>query len=146
MVPASSTAGRMARPLGISYDTSCAAERMPPNRADQRAMLANIMMAPAMVAVLVTGTVLWDDDLGTSTCVPSLIRTDQTSANVVPGEVWLTFDWRNVPGESGEDARQKLQTLADQALKASREALGERLRDRAAVSVGGAGWDVHVGG
>ncbi len=65
-----------------------------------------------------------DADLGTSTCVPSLIRTDQSSANVVPGEVWLTCDWRNVPGESGEDARQKLQALADRALKTSREALG----------------------
>jgi len=67
---------------------------------------------------------LTDGDLGTSTCVPSLIRTDQTSANVVPGEVWLTCDWRNVPGESGEDARQRLQALADRALEASRVALG----------------------
>ncbi len=64
-----------------------------------------------------------DADLGTSTCVPSLIRTDQTSSNVVPGEVWLTCDWRNVPGETGEDARQKLQALADDALAASRAAL-----------------------
>jgi len=65
-----------------------------------------------------------DPDLGTSTCVPSLIRTDQTSANVVPGEVWLTCDWRNVPGESGEEARAKLQELGDHALAASRAALG----------------------
>jgi len=65
-----------------------------------------------------------DPDLGTSTCVPSLIRTDQTSANVVPGEVWLTCDWRNVPGESGEDARAKLQALADRAVAESRAALG----------------------
>jgi len=65
-----------------------------------------------------------DADLGTSTCVPSLIRTDQTSSNVVPGEVWLTCDWRNVPGETGEDARQKLQALADVALAESRAALG----------------------
>ncbi len=64
-----------------------------------------------------------DPDLGTSTCVPSLIRTDQTSANVVPGEVWLTLDWRNVPGESGQDAQAKLQEIADRALAASREAL-----------------------
>jgi len=65
-----------------------------------------------------------DPDLGTSTCVPSLIRTDQTSANVVPGEAWLTCDWRNVPGESGEDARQKLQQLADVAQAESRAAHG----------------------
>lgn len=65
-----------------------------------------------------------DADLGTSTCVPTLIRTDQTSSNVVPGEVWLTCDWRNVPGETGEDARQTLQQLADRSLAESRAALG----------------------
>jgi putative selenium metabolism hydrolase len=65
-----------------------------------------------------------DADLGTSTCVPSLIRTDQRSPNVVPGEVWLTCDWRNVPGESGEEARDKLQQLADLAVAESRAALG----------------------
>lgn len=56
-----------------------------------------------------------DPDLGSSTVVPSLIRTDQTSANVVPGEAWLTCDWRNVPGESGEDARALLAELATEA-------------------------------
>ena len=64
-----------------------------------------------------------DADLGTSTVVPSLIRTDQISANVVPGEVWLTCDWRNVAGESGEDACRALQEIADQALAESRRAL-----------------------
>ncbi len=63
-----------------------------------------------------------DADLGTSTVVPSLIRTDQISSNVVPGEVWLTCDWRNVAGESGEDARQALQEIADQAVAESRRA------------------------
>ncbi len=63
-----------------------------------------------------------DPDLGTSTVVPSLIRTDQISANVVPGEVWLTCDWRNVAGESGEDARQALQEIAEKALAESRRA------------------------
>lgn len=57
-----------------------------------------------------------DPDVGSSTVIPSLIRTDQTSSNVVPGEVWLTCDWRNVPGESGEDARRALQAVADRAL------------------------------
>ncbi len=64
-----------------------------------------------------------DTDLGTSTVVPSLIRTDQISSNVVPGEVWLTCDWRNVAGESGEDARQALQEIAEKALAESRRAL-----------------------
>ncbi|MFQ5742744.1 MAG: M20 family metallopeptidase [Acidobacteriota bacterium] len=57
-----------------------------------------------------------DPDLGTSTVVASLIRTDQTSANVVPGEAWLTCDWRNVPGESGDDSRRALETIAAASL------------------------------
>jgi putative selenium metabolism hydrolase len=57
-----------------------------------------------------------DPDLGASTVAPTLIRTDQISPNVVPGEVWLTCDWRSVPGESGEDARRMLQELAEASL------------------------------
>lgn len=51
--------------------------------------------------------------LGHSTVVATLIRTDQKSANVIPGEAWLTCDWRNVPGETNEDVRAVLQNLAD---------------------------------
>jgi succinyl-diaminopimelate desuccinylase len=57
-----------------------------------------------------------DADLGPSTVAPTLLRTDQTSANVVPGEVWLTCDWRNIPGQSGEDARGMLQAVAARVL------------------------------
>ncbi len=57
-----------------------------------------------------------DPDLGPSTVAPTLLRTDQTSANVVPGEVWQTCDWRNIPGQSGEDARHMLQAVAAQVL------------------------------
>lgn len=55
-------------------------------------------------------------ELGASSVAPTLIRTDQTSANVIPEEMWLTLDWRNVPGESGEDARGALQWLAEASL------------------------------
>lgn len=55
-------------------------------------------------------------DLGTSTVAPTLIRTDQTSANVIPGELWLTCDWRQVAGESAADARRKLQQVLDASL------------------------------
>lgn len=57
-----------------------------------------------------------DADLGPSTVAPTLLRTDQTSANVVPGEVWQTCDWRNIPGQSGEDARRRLEAVATQVL------------------------------
>jgi putative selenium metabolism hydrolase len=51
-------------------------------------------------------------ELGRSSVAPTLLRTDQTSANVVPGEVWLACDWRNVPGEAPESARRALERLA----------------------------------
>ena len=57
-----------------------------------------------------------DADLGPSTVAPTLLRTDQTSANVVPGEVWQTCDWRNIPGQSGEDARRMLEAVASRVL------------------------------
>ena len=55
-----------------------------------------------------------DPDLGPSSVAPTLLRTDQTSANVIPGEVWLTCDWRNVPGETGEDALRSLRQLLEE--------------------------------
>jgi succinyl-diaminopimelate desuccinylase len=59
-----------------------------------------------------------DPDLGPSTVAPTLLRTDQTSANVVPGEVWQICDWRNIPGQSGEQARRMLESTAIRALAA----------------------------
>lgn len=55
-------------------------------------------------------------ELGASSVAPTLIRTDQTSANVIPEELWLTLDWRNVPGESAADARATLQPLVEASL------------------------------
>lgn len=58
-----------------------------------------------------------DPVLGSSSVAPTLIRTDQSSSNVIPAEVWLTCDWRNVPGESGQvDCCRVLQQLADRCL------------------------------
>lgn len=55
-------------------------------------------------------------DLGQSSVAPTLIRTDQKSANVTPGEAWLTLDWRNVPGEQAEDCRAKVLPLLEESL------------------------------
>ena len=55
-------------------------------------------------------------ELGRSSVTPTLIRSDQSSGNVVPGELWLTCDWRMVPGETAEDARAVLQGLLDRSL------------------------------
>jgi acetylornithine deacetylase/succinyl-diaminopimelate desuccinylase-like protein len=57
-----------------------------------------------------------DQELGVSTIAPTLLRTDQSSPNVTPGEVWLTCDCRTVPGETSSDLQEKLQALAERAL------------------------------
>jgi putative selenium metabolism hydrolase len=57
-----------------------------------------------------------DPFLGRETFVPTLVFTDQTSANVVPGEVRLHLDWRTVPRRSPEEIRAVLQRLLDGAL------------------------------
>ncbi len=56
------------------------------------------------------------EELGQSSVAPTLLRTDQTSSNVTPGEAWLTLDWRNVPGESAKDIRAKLRPLLEASL------------------------------
>lgn len=55
-------------------------------------------------------------DLGASSVAPTLIRTDQLSGNVIPAEMWLTCDWRLVPGETAEAARAKLEQLVADCL------------------------------
>lgn len=52
-----------------------------------------------------------DPDLGGSTVAPTLIRTDQKSPNVIPSEVELICDWRNVPGEGAQTIRAILSEL-----------------------------------
>lgn len=58
-----------------------------------------------------------DDDFGPSTVVPTLYHTDQTSGNVTPGEVELYLDWRNIPGETVEDALTKLRSILATSLQ-----------------------------
>jgi len=60
-------------------------------------------------------------DLGPSSVAATLLRTDQVSANVIPAEVWQTCDWRNIPGQTGEDAKSVLQELAERSLRAGAE-------------------------
>jgi succinyl-diaminopimelate desuccinylase len=54
-----------------------------------------------------------DEALGISSVTPTLYATDQISPNVVPGEVYLTLDWRNVPAESPEMIVARIQDLLD---------------------------------
>jgi putative selenium metabolism hydrolase len=52
-----------------------------------------------------------DPVLGKSTIAPTLYQTDQGSANVIPSQVTLFLDWRNVPAETAQVAVAKLQVL-----------------------------------
>ncbi|MDX1644875.1 MAG: M20/M25/M40 family metallo-hydrolase, partial [Thermoanaerobaculia bacterium] len=52
-----------------------------------------------------------DEVLGASSVAPTLLATDQESANVVPGEVWQTLDWRTVPGQQDEEVRRRLEEI-----------------------------------
>lgn len=56
------------------------------------------------------------EELGPSSVAPTLVRTDQVSGNVIPAEIWLTCDWRHVPGESAEQARAMLADLLEDSL------------------------------
>ena len=53
-----------------------------------------------------------DATLGQSTIAPTLYETDQVSANVIPSEVIVYLDWRNVPSETPEHAIAELKKLA----------------------------------
>jgi putative selenium metabolism hydrolase len=57
-----------------------------------------------------------DPLFGASSVAPTLYYTDQTSANVTPGEAQLTLDWRNVPGETAEQIVQRLAPLLAESL------------------------------
>ena len=52
-----------------------------------------------------------DDVFGSSSVAPTLYRTDQVSANVIPAEAQLTLDWRNVPGEAPEQIVERMNRL-----------------------------------
>lgn len=49
-----------------------------------------------------------DPELGRATIAPTLIRTDQRSANVIPGEAELTLDCRTVTGQDAGALRERL--------------------------------------
>ncbi len=52
-----------------------------------------------------------DAVFGDSTAVPTLVRADQTSSNVIPAELTLHVDWRNAPAESPAQAQALIERL-----------------------------------
>ncbi len=63
-----------------------------------------------------------DRVFGHSTVAPTLIVSDQTSANVTPGELRLTLDWRNIPSETPEQILAKVQHLLDESVEPGAQA------------------------
>ncbi|REJ84200.1 MAG: M20/M25/M40 family metallo-hydrolase [Acidobacteria bacterium] len=59
------------------------------------------------------GDLPFADGLGRSTAAPTLLRTDQTSSNVIPAEVWQAIDYRCIAGESSSSVRARLQALGE---------------------------------
>ncbi len=57
-----------------------------------------------------------EDIFEASSVAPTLYQSDQVSANVTPGEIRLTLDWRNVPSETPQDVVQKMNVLLQSCL------------------------------
>jgi len=55
-------------------------------------------------------------ELGPTTVAPTLISTDQTSANVVPGEVRLVLDFRNTPADTPDSLLSQVRGILDRSL------------------------------
>jgi succinyl-diaminopimelate desuccinylase len=55
-------------------------------------------------------------DLGPTTIAPTLISTDQTSANVLPGECTVVLDVRNTPADTDKVVLPRVQALLEEAL------------------------------
>src|SRR3954463_4810424 len=80
---------------------------------------------------------LEDHFLGSETFAPTLLFTDQTSSNVIPGEVRLHIDWRTVPQRGPEEIRTEVARRLDRALLdgAGGEVVIKELRMRAYTGV-----------
>jgi len=68
-----------------------------------------------------------DPELGPTSVAPTLIRTDQVSRNVVPGEVWLTLDVRAGPATTPDVLRSLLGPALEEAAAAVPGAAAEIL-------------------
>ena len=67
--------------------------------------------AAVFLSNLSTLTMAYDDTLGPSSVAPTLYSTDQISPNVIPGQVYLTLDWRNIALEKPADIVAKVEAL-----------------------------------
>jgi putative selenium metabolism hydrolase len=85
--------------------------------APERGLNPHYSMARFLLA-LREAQMVRDDTFGASSVAPTLSYVDQTSSNVIPSEVTVHLDWRNVPGEAAEQARALVERLAREAAEA----------------------------
>jgi succinyl-diaminopimelate desuccinylase len=83
---------------------------MPEKGINPHAVLARFIQRLETLAL--PGDMIFDN----STVAPTLIEADQQSSNVIPGEVKLHLDWRNIPQETSDEVLTKLQILLDSCL------------------------------
>jgi len=76
------------------------------------------------------------EPFGSSSVAPTLSGTDQTSSNVIPREVYLHLDWRNLPGEDTGQIVARLQALLDECLIPGSEGVVELRRRRTPTYTG----------
>jgi acetylornithine deacetylase/succinyl-diaminopimelate desuccinylase-like protein len=62
-----------------------------------------------------------DPEFGPATVAPTRYVTDQESSNVIPDQVRLHLDWRNIPGQSPEKILAQLQVLLEESLEPGSE-------------------------
>ena len=55
-----------------------------------------------------------DDFFGTSSIVPTKVNSNEKSSNIIPGEIVLTLDYRNVPSDTPEKVENKLKDIIDE--------------------------------
>lgn len=72
--------------------------------------------AAAFLAKLPQLEMVYDETLGYSTVAPTLYAIDQRSPNVIPSQVRLTLDWRNLSSETPDEILAKIQDWLNKSL------------------------------
>ncbi|HKL12742.1 MAG TPA: M20/M25/M40 family metallo-hydrolase [Halanaerobiales bacterium] len=54
-----------------------------------------------------------DEFFGKSSLAPTIVKSNEDSSNIIPGEIVLTIDYRNVPSDTPEKIEEKLQKIID---------------------------------
>jgi putative selenium metabolism hydrolase len=76
---------------------------------------------------LETLSLAYDETFGSTSVASTLYLADQRNSNVLPGEIRLHLDWRNVPGETADDVLAQLDPVLSACLAEVKGSQGELL-------------------